>query len=184
MLAAVGLVGCLTFDGVLAADGSGTFAMTYALRPGATEAQERGRYTSSHVTLESFAINDDHKTATLTARVDDVTHLDSVAAFSNVAVARTPAGSDAERLTITITNQRPVTAKDEGRPGPQITLTLPGPIREANRDARVSGDRVTWSFSAVEFVRLPSVDLAVTYATAAAADPAPAVAPPAAKPAP
>lgn len=171
LAAAAGLCGCLTFDGVLRADRSGTFDMTYLLRPDTTEAQERARYTSEHVTLESFTIDEHHTTATLKARVDDITRINSAAGFSNVAVTHTTADGD-ERLTITITNKVTVALKDEGRVGPQITLTLPGQVREANRDAKIVNDRVTWSFTAVEFAKMPSVDLTVTYAV-----PPPATAP-------
>ena len=78
----------------------------------------------------------------VTAKVDDITELDSAKAFANVDVVRTQSGEETT-LTATITNPAPKTdAPDDGAAGPRITATLPGKVIEATgAKHEVSGAR-------------------------------------------
>ena len=161
LLVLVGLTGCVTVDGVLKPDGSGTLTMTYALPPNPTEAKEKARFSSSHVTIDSYSMTG--KTATFKATVDDVTKLSSAEGFKDVTVERGKDGTD-ETLTITLNNPNPIVLKDE-QPGPTYSVTLPGAVKSANRDGVVSGDKVTWKFPKLsEYAKEKKIDLKVTYA--------------------
>src|SRR5262245_58567264 len=169
LLACLALSGCLTFDGVLKPDGSGTVDMTYTLPQGTDEAKEKASHSSDHVTLESFTMSDDKKSATAKLKVDDVTKLSTAEAFKDVVVKRTNEGSD-EILSITINNPKPLNIADKSKPGPKINLTLPGAVREANRDGKVSDNKVSWSFTLADFAKEKSLELTVRYAAAEAKD--------------
>ncbi len=166
------LVGCLTVDATLDPTGSATFSMTYRTAPNTTADAEKKRYGSDHVTVESLTFND-ATSASLKARVDDVTKLSTAEGFKNVTVTRTPVGDDVQ-LTITVVNPTPATVKDAGLPGPKVTLHLPGAVREANHGATVSGDTVTWSFSLVDWIKEKTNTLIVRYAGAAKGGESPA----------
>ena len=83
--------------------------------------------------------------------------------YKNVTVSRAHEDNE-QHLTITIKNPNPKEIKEDDKPGPKITVRLPGKVREANRKAQVADDRVTWSFSLAEYMKSPSVDLTVRYA--------------------
>ena len=155
------LAGCFTVDGTLKPDGSGTLELTYQVPANATEAGERQRFVSPHVTLDSLTIKGGSAVAKL--HVDDVSRLQTAEMFHTVTVSRAHQDDDM-RLTITIKNPNPREIKDEGKPGPKIIIRLPGKVREANHQAQVADDRVTWSFSLAEYMKSPSVDLTVRYA--------------------
>ena len=59
--------------------------------------------------------------------------------------------------------------KDEGRPGIHLAVTLPGPVKEANRGAKIDGNHVTWDISLYDYLRAPSTELTVTYAVSGTA---------------
>src|SRR5262249_6457062 len=86
-----------------------------------------------------------------------------------------------ERLTITMTNPNAKESKDRGKPGPRINITLPGKVLEANRNATVDGDRVSWSFGLVDFFREKTIELTARYQVAANDQPPSTDAPPPAK---
>ena len=52
----VALSACVTVEGTLKADGSGTLQITYPVIPTTTERLERRRLSSPHVTLDSLNI--------------------------------------------------------------------------------------------------------------------------------
>src|SRR5438093_947483 len=95
------LAGCFTVDGTLKADGSGTLEMTYQVPRNATEAGERRRFASPHVTLDSLTIKDG--TAVAKLHVDEVSGLQTAEMFQNVTISRAHEDND-QRLTITIKN--------------------------------------------------------------------------------
>jgi hypothetical protein len=163
--ALLGMPGCV-IDLKLRPDGWCKLRMVYELPGPSTVAMERRRFDSPHVRIASLVLRDD-QTAVVEAAVDDVTKLNTIQLFGNVVFARSIEDGD-ERLTATFTNPMPRTMKDEGKPGPEINVTLPGPVREANWNATVSGDHVRWAFSLVEFVKQPRIDLSVRYARPAA----------------
>lgn len=158
--------GCVTADGTLQANGAGTLEITYRVPPNTTEAAERARFTSPHVTVKSVALQPDR--ATVKVAFDDVTKLATAEVFKTLDVTRTRTG-DEETLRVIVTNRTPVPqVRDEGRAGPQITLQLPAKVLEANRQAEVSGEKVVWRIPFVDYVRNPTMDLVVRYALAGA----------------
>lgn len=169
------LLGCLTIDATLKPDGSGSFEMTYRTPPNTTAEAEKRRFSSPHVVIDSLSLVDS-SSAALKAHFDDATKVNTAEGFKNVTVTRGREGDD-EKLTVTIVNPIPAEVPDQGQPGPKITLHLPGAVREANHDAKVSGDTVTWSFSFSQWMREKSTTLTVRYAAAGAAPEAPKDAP-------
>jgi len=155
------VLGCLTVDATLKADGSGSFEMTYKTPPNTTVDLEKRRFASEHVTVDSLTLTTS-TSANLKVHFDDVTKLSSAEALKNVTVTRVRDGDD-WRLTITIVNPLPAVVPDD-QPGPKITLHLPGTVREANRDAKVAGDAVTWSFRFAEWIKEKSISLTVRHA--------------------
>lgn len=158
---AVTLAACVTVDGTLRADGSGTLEMVYRVPPNSTETLEKRRFASPRVTLESLRIREDG-TARVELAFTDPAALSTLEIFRSLAISRERDG-DEERLTIVVTNSDGRNVKDEGKPGPRIHVTLPGTVLEANRNAVVEGSSVTWSFGLVEFLRQKTVDLTARY---------------------
>lgn len=170
------LASCITLDGTLRADGSGTLEIVYRVLPTSTERIERRRFTSPDVTLESLKVNDD-STAVARLAFEDPAKLSTLEMLRSLKVVRQREG-DEERLTITVTNTTKA-IQDEGKPGPRIHLTLPGKVLEANRNATIEATRVTWRFGLAEFINQKTVDLTARYLVSSAARPAPAATPPA-----
>jgi hypothetical protein len=162
------VAGCLTVDATLDADGSATIDMTYPLQAGTKADVEKARLQSEFVTLESFEELNQNR-AHAKVKVSDVTKLSTAAAFKDIAVTRTKAGSD-ETLKVVITKPRPITVKQENQPGPVFTFTLPGKVVKANHDAKVDGNKVTWKFEFAPYVAEKKTELEVTYAAGAAGD--------------
>src|SRR5689334_7763637 len=153
--------GCVTVDGTLKADGSGTLRMSYQMPLNGTESSEKRRFTSPHVTVTSFKTNPD-MTATVELSVDDVTKLSTASAFQRIAIARAPQDAT-EKVTITIDNVKSVDIKED-RPGPTFDLQFPGKVVEANRSATVTDNHVKWAFPSLrEFAKQVTVDLVARY---------------------
>jgi hypothetical protein len=165
------LPGCVVFDGVLNADGSGTLEMTYAPQAGATQDSEKKRFSSSNVTVESVSLTPDRKKVTIRAKVDDVTKIATAEGFKNVEVARTKEGAD-EKLVIKVKNEKTYDLKDNKDPGPRFTITFPGAVKRANRNAKIEGSKVTWTFGLAEYAKASMTDLEAVYTPAGDAKPA------------
>jgi hypothetical protein len=103
---------------------------------------------------------------------DDPAKLSTVDLFRHVGITRQREGED-ERLTITMKNPLAKQLKDEGKPGPEIRLVLPGKVLEANRNATIDGNRVAWRFTLPEFFKQSVVDLTARYRVPAAGEPTP-----------
>src|SRR5262249_42325113 len=98
---------------------------------------------------------------------DDATKLTTADGFKMVLVSRTRDGDD-ERLTIRLTNPQPSGAPArEDRPLVRLGITLPGPVRDANHDATVSGDHVAWVVSRRDYTRAAEPVLTVRWRDAA-----------------
>jgi hypothetical protein len=163
---AMALAGCVTIDGTLEADGSGTVEVTYPVTPNSSESREKNRFAAPHVAIESLAFHDDG-TATARLTFDDPAKLSAVELFRSAAISRRREG-DEERLLIAITS-KVTTIKDEAKPGPRITITLPGPVLEANHNATIDGNRLTWRFGLAEFLRERTIELTARYPVPASA---------------
>jgi hypothetical protein len=166
-LAAIAVAGCFTVDASLNADGSGRMELHYIPGEHATVDSETARFTSPHVTVHS--LKPEEVGAVLDATFDDVTKLSTAEGFRLVTVRRKRKPGQ-EQLRIVIRNPKPKPFKDDGKHRPHITLTLPGRVLGANRDARVAGNRVVWDLPLGDFVERPSVALGVAYAAAGAGD--------------
>jgi len=166
VLLLVALAGCVTVDGTMNADGSGTVEMAYRTPENATEASVRRQYTSDHVKVDSVKSEPGAMT-TLKVSVDDVTKLSTASAFNNVTITRAREDGT-EKVTIRLVNQKPVDIKNDTKPGPTFNLTFPGKVVEANRDAKVNGDRATWTFKLRDYAKESSIDLVARYELPAA----------------
>ncbi len=171
-LCIVAAVGCVTVDGTLNADGSGTLEVTYGVMPHTLEAIEKYRFTKSKAKLESFKLGSDG-TATAKLTFDDPAKLTTVDVLHIGTLDRRREG-DVEHLAIRIANPEPRPFDDQGKPGPRIRITLPGPVLEANRNATVDGNTVGWRFGLAEFLRDRVVELTASYRIRAPATDAPA----------
>ena len=159
-LCVVAAAGCVTVDGTLKADGSGTLELTYGVMPHADEATEKYRFTKAGVKLESFKLAD--YTATAKVSFDDTAKLPKIDVLHLTGLERRRDG-DVERVTIRIGNPESHDFNDQGKPGPHIRITLPGPIVEANRSATVDGNTVAWRFGLGEFLKERVVELTASY---------------------
>jgi hypothetical protein len=164
------LFACVTVEGTLGADGAGTVVMEYPVSPNTTERLERRRFTSSHITIDSFEIRPDRK-ARVKLSLADAAKLSTAEMFRGVTVTRMRTGEE-ERLTIRVVNPVSKQIEDDGRPGPKISLTLPGKVLEANRGARFEENRVTWQFSLADYVKDKTTELTARYTVPADATPA------------
>jgi len=155
------LSACVTIDGTLKPDGSGTLEMAYQALPNSNEAIEKQRFTAPRVTIESLKVRDDGA-AIVKLGFDDPTRLSALEMFRSVRIARRREGEE-ELLTITWTNPTPTELKEEGKPGPKISIAFPGKVLEASRNSTIAGNSVTWSFPRVAFMKEKSVELTARY---------------------
>lgn len=155
LLVMVATTGCLGATATLDATGGGTLVYTYFPPKHATQRSERARLSAPRVRVVSFAGG---KTTTATLAFDDVTALPTAEAFRDLVVER---GRDdgVETLHVVVPPMperlRKAALEHAGDPaknkGPEITLTLPGPVVTARPDATVDGRTVTWTISLRDF---------------------------------
>ena len=157
--------GCLTVDGTLRADGTGTLSLSYIAPPGATEASQRGLLTAPGITIQSLTLGADRKFSAVLG-VDDVAAIGKTPLFRAVTVTKTAQGDD-QVLTIKVIGQ-PKPVKDKSLAGPKIGITLPGKVVEANEGATVDGAHVAWSFTLADWLARASWELTARYHPAAA----------------
>ena len=168
ILSSLCLAGCFTADITVGPDGGGTIEYMYLFLPTADIEKEKARFTSPHVTLVSYTPKPSDHTAVVVAKFDDVTKLNTAEGFKYADLSRSRDG-DTERMRIVLRNPNPdPSARDEHKDGPRIALTLPGKVIEANRNAEVAGDRVTWRIPVIDFQRTSSLELTVSWTAAPA----------------
>lgn len=163
------LGGCLTADGTLQRDGTGTLALSFQAPKGANEAAMRSLVTAPGVTVKSFALAADGTVSTK-LKVADVATISKMPLFKNVTVTDAAEG-DARVLTIKGTNPDKAET-DKTLPGPKIRLTLPGKVLEASAPGKTDGNKVEWSFTLVEWLARKSWELKARYQAATAGAPA------------
>ena len=154
------LAGCFTADATVQANGSGTIELTYIPDTQATIESETARFTSPHVTVQELVPR--QVGAFLRVTFDDVTKLSTAAGFSALTVRRDRKHGE-ERLRATIRNRAPKQIPEQERPGPQISMRLPGRVLHASQGAKIAGDRVSWRIPLHEFARAPAIVLSVRY---------------------
>jgi hypothetical protein len=154
------IAGCITIDGTLRADGTGTMSLSYVAPPGSSEASQRGLLQATGITIQSLTLGDDRKLSA-TLAVDNVAAIGKTALFRNVTVTTTAAGDD-QLLTIKMVHQ-PKTSQDKTLPGPKIGITLPGKVVEANENATVNGSHVEWSLPLADWVSRQTMELTARY---------------------
>jgi hypothetical protein len=142
------IAGCITIDGTLRADGSGTMSLSYVVPPGVSEASQREVLRAPGITIQSLTLGDDRKLSA-TLAVDNLAAISKAALFRNVTVSTSAEGDD-QVLTINVAGQRK-SVPDKTLPGPKIGITLPGTVVEANENATVSGSHVEWSISLADW---------------------------------
>jgi hypothetical protein len=158
---AAALSGCFGVDARLAANGSGAFDILYVPgRLGWTIEEETARWRSPDVAVTSVERREGG--ARVRATFDDVTRLSSAAALRHLVVTRARR-ANRERLQIRLRNPEPREVKPDAADDPWLTLSLPGPVTWANRDAEVRGERVDWQIPLVEWARAPVLVLTVRY---------------------
>lgn len=166
-LALGALSGCLTATATLQADGTGSLEYTYFPPKHATQRSERARLGSPHVRVESLR-GGTNTMARLT--FDDVTKLPTAEAFRDLRVERRRAG-DVEELRLVVPpmpeHLRKATLESPPPPGkdrgPEISLTVPGPVVEATPAGRIADRTVAWSISLLEFAKLDGWELVVRW---------------------
>jgi hypothetical protein len=173
------VAGCITIDGTLRDDGTGTLSMSYMAPPGSTEASQRELLAAPGITIKSLSLGDDRKLST-TLDVDNLAAIGRTALFRNVTVTTTAEGDD-QVLRIKMVNQ-PKTLHDKSLPGPKIGITLPGKVIEANEKATVDGSHVEWTFPLADWVGRSTWELTARYHPAKSAGAESGTAAPAAKP--
>src|SRR5262245_22051745 len=130
------IVGCLTADGTLERDGTGTVALSYQALPGSTESSQRGMLIAPGVSVESLSMAAD-QTVSATLKVTDLAGIGQTMLLKGTTVTRKAEG-DEEVLTITC-HPTVRTVEDKAAPGPKIKITVPGKVVEANEKATMDG---------------------------------------------
>jgi hypothetical protein len=161
------IAGCITIDGTLRADGSGTMSLSYVAPPGSSETSQRDLLKATGITIKSLTLGDDRKVSAI-LDVDNLAAISKTALFRNVTVSTSAEGND-QVLTIKVAGQ-PKTLKDKTIPGPKIGITLPGALVEANENATVSGSHVEWSFPLADWISRPAWELKARYRPTKAGD--------------
>lgn len=160
--------GCLTADGTLENDGTGTLMVSYQASPGVDEASQRALLTAPGVSVESLAVAAD-RTVSAKLKVTDLAGIGKTTLLKMATVTKTAEG-DAQVLTIKITNAEKKSGVDSRLPGPKIRVTLPGPVIEANENATVDGTHVQWNPTLTDFLSRTSWELKARYRPAASED--------------
>ena len=142
-----GLSGCLTAEGTLDRDGTGTLTLAYKVPAGMTEPAVRALLEAPGVTVESISIAAD-RMVTAKLKITDLAGISKTKLLKDATVVQSAQGDD-KTLTITYTNASSRGAADKSLPGPKIKITLPGPVTEANEKGVVEGSTVTWSFASL-----------------------------------
>jgi hypothetical protein len=158
---AVFVSGCLTLKSTVRPDGSSTIDVRYQVDEDTTVALEKARFTSPHFTVQDVTVDAAKKEAHVVGTLDAVSKLQTVPFFKTVAVTEVREGAR-ETLTLVVTKAKTVEVP-KGRPGPEITLTLPGPVGTATPTAEVKGDTVTWRFPLDEFAREKTTTMTVAW---------------------
>jgi hypothetical protein len=161
------IAGCITIDGTLRADGTGTMSLSYVAPPGSSETSQRELLQATGITIQSLTLGDDRKVSA-TLAVNNLAAISKTALFRNVTVATSPEGDD-QVLTIKVAGQHK-TLKDKTIPGPKIGITLPGPVVEANENATVSGSHVEWNIQLADWLSRASWELTARYRPTKAGD--------------
>jgi hypothetical protein len=163
------LGGCLTADGTLEKDGTGTLALSFQAPEGFNEEGVRGLLTAPGVTVASLAVAAD-RAVSAKLKVADVAAISKMPLLKNVTVTDVAEG-DARVLTIKTTNPDK-TEQDKTKPGPKIRLTLPGKVLEASAPGKTDGNKVEWSFTLAEWLEQKTQTLRARYQAATAGAPA------------
>lgn len=158
---AIVTAGCLTADGTLQRDGTGTLALSFKAPPGSNEAAQRELLTAPGVAVESLTQGAD-RMVSATLKVTDLAGIGKTKLLQGVTVTKAALGED-ETLTITGKNPPGRNVKDKSIPGPKVKLTLPGKVVEANEQGVVDGNTVTWSFTLVDWLTRSTWELRVRY---------------------
>jgi hypothetical protein len=163
------LGGCLTADGTLEKDGTGTLALSFQAPERFNEEGVRGLLTAPGVTVASLAVAAD-RAVSAKLKVADVAAISKMPLLKNVTVTDVAEG-DARVLTIKTTNPDK-TEQDKTKPGPKIRLTLPGKVLEASAPGKTDGNKVEWSFTLAEWLEQKTQTLRARYHAATAGAPA------------
>lgn len=153
--------GCLTLKSTVRPDGSSTLDMRYQVDEDTTVAVEKARFTSPHFTVQEVTVDAKKKEAHVIGTLDDVAKLQTVPFFRSVAVTEARDGA-LEKLTLVVTKEKTLELP-KGQPGPEITLTLPGPVGDATPKAEVKDGTVTWKLALDEFAREKTTTLTVAW---------------------
>jgi hypothetical protein len=163
------VAGCLTADGTLERDGTGTLALSFQVPAGASEATVRALMTAPGVTVESFALAP-NGTVSVKLKVPEVGAVGKIPLLKDVTVTDGAAGDD---RILTIKAQNPEKAvENKALPGPKIRLTLPGKVVEASKPGKIDGSTVEWSFTLAEWFGQKAQELTARYHPATAGAPA------------
>jgi hypothetical protein len=152
--------GCLVCWGILNPDGSGMLEITFDPPKGATRESLTADFSSAHVAVDSVTLGTDRR-AVVRVHFDDITQLSTAPWFAPVSISRTREAND-ETVRIVL-KHTPGKSPDPQADGPRISLTVPGRIIEANKDAEVTDDRVVWRYTMGEFNSGKERELVVRY---------------------
>jgi hypothetical protein len=154
------ITGCITVDGTLLADGSGTLTLSYVAPPGSTEASQRELLKAPGITIKSATLDADRKFSA-SLDVADLAAITKTTVFRNVTVTTTAQGDD-QVLTIKVVHE-PKVLRDKTLPGPKVGITLPGKVAEANENGVVDGAHVEWTIPLADFLSRPAWELTARY---------------------
>jgi len=153
------LAGCFQVHAKLNKLGGALIAINYPLPKNSTLGKEIKKFESPATSVKSARLVG--KRVQISLATPNVTKVSAAQAFKRVTVTRSKLEEGRQRLTVTITNAKPlqVNRKDLG----VIKLTLPGPVLDTTA-TREGSSQVAWKIPITDYFGKPKLEMSVTYA--------------------
>lgn len=153
------LSGCFQVHAKLNKLGGALIAINYPLPKNSTLEKEKKKFESAATSVKSAKLSG--KRVQISLATKDITKISAARAFKRVSVTRSKLEEGRHRLTVTITNAKPlqVKSKDLG----VIKLMLPGEVLETTA-TREGSSQVVWKMPIADYFGKPKLEMSVTYA--------------------
>ncbi len=153
------LSGCFQVHAKLNKLGGALIAINYPLPKNSTLEKEKKKFKSPATSVKSAKLSG--KRVQISLATKDITKISAAQAFKRVSVTRSKLEEGRQRLTVSITNTKPLQVKrnDLG----VIKLTLPGQVLDTTATREVSS-QVVWKIPIVDYFGKPKLEMSVTYA--------------------
>lgn len=151
--------GCFQVNAKLNKLGGALIAINYPLPKDSTLEKEKKKFESAATSVKSAKLAG--KRVQISLATKDITKISAAPALKRFSVTHSKVEEGRRRLTVAITNAKPleVKSKDVGA----IRLTLPGPVLNTTA-ARAGSSQVVWKIPIADYFGKPRIEMSVTYA--------------------